>query len=93
MKRVYEKPRVAIEYFTLAQSIAVSCGYSEDKFFGHPAQGDKSACGWDNGLDLGAVYWVVGTTSNCTVDTAQDAVISDKICYNEPAGGAAIFAS
>lgn len=91
MKRVYEKPMVAIEHFTLAQSIAVSCGYTHDKYFGSPAQGDKLNCGWNNGI--GEVYWIVGTTSNCTLDTDADAIIGDKVCYNEPAGGAQIFAS
>ena len=93
MKKVYEKPMVAIESFILTQSIAVSCGYTPDKFFGHPTHGDAlyDGCGWDNGLG-GQVYWAVGAIDACNVDTDYDAVVGE-VCYNEPAGGAQIFAS
>ena len=49
MKKVYKKPTIAIESFALTQSIAVSCGYTDDQFQGHPTQADKPVCGWDNG--------------------------------------------
>ena len=91
MKKVYTKPTIAIESFALNQSVAVSCGYTDDKFVGFPTQTDKENCGWNDGWS-GAVYWHTGVGSNCTQETDDNAVIGE-VCYNEPNGAPMIFAS
>ena len=55
MKKVYTKPTVLIESFVLNQSIAVSCGYTDDKFVGFPTQTDKATDGAE--LFTGIPVW------------------------------------
>lgn len=88
MKKIYKKPSVAIEHFILAQNIAYSCGYTDDKFFGHPTHADKQNCGWDDGL--GEIYWT--STPACGGNYDPDLDVGE-VCYNTPAGAAMIFAS
>lgn len=93
MKKVYKKPTIAIESFALTQSIAVSCGYTDDQFQGHPTQADKPVCGWDNGWGMGEVYWNTSyPDTDCNINTSEDAGVGE-VCYNEPNGAATIFAS
>lgn len=88
MKKVYKKPMIAMEYFTLNQNIAVSCGYNDENYFGHPTQADKTNCGWDDGF--GEIFWV--TVGPCSDNYSPDLEIGE-VCYNAPAGVATIFAS
>lgn len=89
MKARYEKPLVKIERFAITQSIAAHCGYSSDKYSGHPTHADKNACGWDDGY--GEVYWT-STNTGCNGSYSEDSVIGE-VCYNNPNGGVQIFAS
>lgn len=88
MKKLYKKPSVLIEHFILAQNVAASCGYTDDKFLGHPTYSDRENCGWDNGL--GEVYWTNTPACSGAYDPDLDA---GEVCYNTPAGAAMIFAS
>lgn len=88
MKKVYKKPRAAIEHFTLTQNIAVSCGYRDEDFLGWPTQADKANCGWNNGI--GEVYW---TQKPACGDNYSPDLPVGEVCYNSPAGTATIFAS
>lgn len=89
MKKVYEKPRAAVEYFALTQNIAVSCGYNDEDYYGKPNQADKNSCGWDSGF--GPVYWI-SVDTNCSGSYSPD-MTGAEVCYNSPAGLPMIFAS
>ena len=89
MKKVYEKPMVRLDYFTLSQSVAVDCGYSDDKYTGFPTHRDKNSCGWNNGI-TGEVYWT--STPACS-DAYLELEDVGEVCYNNPDGGKAVFSS
>lgn len=89
MKKVYTKPRIAIENFVLAQNVAVSCGYRDEDYFGWPTQGEKGQCGWNNGI--GEVFWT-SVEAGCS-DSYNPNLVIEEVCYNSPAGVATIFAS
>ena len=88
MKTKYEKPSLHIEYFALSQSIAISCGWTDEAFVGKPTHADKSVCGWDDGF--GEVYWA--TKPPCGGDYDPDLDVGE-VCYNAPNGQPQIFAS
>lgn len=88
MKQTYTKPTLRVERFTIAQSIATSCGWVSGRTEGFPTQADKSACGWNDGW--GDVYWV--TAPVCTTPTSEDAIVGE-VCYNNPNGNFSVFAS
>ena len=83
MKSKYVKPTLAVEMFSLTQSIARDCGDSIP-----PSQltsGDPHNCYWD----LGGGNTVFITPSPCSID-------GDKmgyVCYNNPSEGNYIFRS
>ena len=83
MKRVYEKPVLYIERFTLTQSIAHNCGDNLD--FGMGTLKTKESCGWDVG---GVVIFVEGN-ENCIFPTEY----LEGVCYNAPDGGYNVFNS
>lgn len=88
MKKAYVKPRLTVEYFTLNQSVATSCGWTADKFYGHPTHGDIYTCAW---VDVtGERYWT--TESTCGGSCSPDLEVSEG-CYNAPSGSQQIFAS
>lgn len=88
MKKTYMKPSITMEYFTLNQSIAMSCGWTSDKFYGHPTHGDPSSCAW---VDAGGErYWTA--TPTCDGEYATDLDVGEG-CYNAPSGSQQIFAS
>ena len=94
MKKVYEKPRAMVEYFTLAQNVAaLSCGYNDEDFKGCPTHSDKNQCGWkpDADYDFGVVYWT-STDKGCSGSFPED-MTGAEVCYNSPAGLPMIFAS
>lgn len=89
MKKVYEKPRAAVEYFSLTQNIAESCGYNDEEYYGKPNQADKGACGWETGF--GPIYWT-SPGSKCSGNYPEN-MPGAEVCYNSPAGLPMIFAS
>lgn len=91
MKAKYEKPRIAIESFTLSQSIAQSCGYNKDSYFGHPTHGDVFTCAWVEAD--GEKYWTQAAT--CGADNIVDSSFEGiaEGCYNAPSGSKQLFAS
>lgn len=88
MKKTYTKPALRLEYFTLTQSIARSCGWRDEDYIGFPTHGDESKCGWNDGF--GEVYWVETTT--CGGKYSPDLDFAE-VCYNNPNGQPQIFAS
>ena len=81
MKRVYEKPALYIERFTLAQSIASGCSPSNPDF-GMPNQNSIEVCGWD-------IYGLEIFYDLNICDYPGDAF--DFVCYNAPYGGFSAF--
>lgn len=92
MKKAYEKPRIAVEYFTLTQNIALDCGYNDD-YIGRPNQSEKGQCGWipNDDYDFGVVYWT-SPESKCSGSFPTD-LGGLEVCYDAPAGVPTIFAS
>lgn len=89
MKKTYTKPALRLEYFTLTQSIARSCGWNDEDFFGSPTHGDNTTCGWKD--VFGQVYWV--TPAACEGASNSPDLVIDEVCYNNPNGQPLIFAS
>lgn len=89
MKQTYTKPTLRVERFTIAQSIATSCGWVNGTTYGKPNHADKVNCGWDDGF--GSVYWL-NETENCTTKVGID-FEHTEVCYNNPNGNVTIFAS
>ena len=87
MKKPYVKPGRYVENFSLAQSIAAGCGASHDSTLGGPNVSTKNTCGWEVS---GAVIWPAGNVCSIFYDTEADV---GGVCYNNPNGGATIFAS
>ena len=89
MKRVYEKPGIYVENFSLSQSIADGCGAAHESTLGNPNHADKQNCGWDMG---NLVIWTDATNTKCNFFLEEDTPF-EGVCYNNPNGGASIFAS
>ena len=88
MKKTYMKPSITMEYFTLNQSIATSCGWTSDKFYGKPTHGDIYTCAWVEAD--GEKYWTV--TPTCDNAYSADLEVSEG-CYNAPYSSQQVFAS
>lgn len=89
MKKTYTKPMIAIEKFNLTQTVAQSCGVDRSSnTVGVPSSADKSTCGWDVG---GTILWV-GPTTGCNFPVDENTEVNG-MCFNNPNGGATIFAS
>ncbi|MDI9241822.1 hypothetical protein [Fusibacillus kribbianus] len=88
MKKMYVKPCITVEYFTLSQSIAQSCGWTSDKFYGKPTHADIYSCAWVDAS--GERYWT--STPTCDGSYGEDIQVSEG-CYNAPSGSQQIFAS
>lgn len=91
--KAYVKPQLHVEYFTLSQNIADSCGVPGGvTTLGRPNSGDPENCGWAVG-DI--VLWQDG--GGCTEYLAPGQTFKDigdiAICYNNPSSGYAIFGS
>ena len=100
MKKKYVKPAFGVDLFTVAQSIAMNCGWEVISEFGRPAHPDKYQCGWD----MGNVIIFLESMTSCTDPEDPDGIgiigqpvgedeKVEGICYNNPNGGATIFAS
>lgn len=81
MKKVYEKPALYIERFTLAQTIASGCSPSNPDF-GMPTQNSKEVCGWD-------IYGIEIFTNPIICDFPTEEL--SGVCYNAPDGGFSAF--
>ena len=91
MKKTYTKPALTLEYFTLTQSIAISCGWKDEDYIGFPTHGEKSTCGWNDGF--GGVYWTSTTIcKGAEIGYPEDFPVGE-VCYNNPNGQPQIFAS
>lgn len=93
MKRSYQKPRIYVESFELAQSIARNCDVdpSDASTVGRPTHNDPGVrnCGWDMGNNL--IFFVA--ESACTKIEDPNDFYWGSICYNAPQGETQIFAS
>ena len=94
MKKIYEKPGMYVENFSLSQSIAAGCNALHDSTLGNPTHWSKTTCGWNLG---NVVVWP--DTEICkagdgqiTVPWSPDAPF-EGVCYNNPTANAAIFNS
>ena len=83
MKATYTKPLLAIETFSLTQTITRDCtaDLPSDRFNG----GDPATCVWD--LGGGVTVFVAGT--NCMIDGES----AGYGCYNAPSEENYIFRS
>lgn len=88
MKKAYVKPCLTVEYFTLNQSVASSCGWTADQFYGRPTHADPFSCAWEDAS--GERYWTSPPT--CGDSYPLDIDVGEG-CYNAPSGSQQIFAS
>ena len=94
MKKVYTKPVLMMEDFTLSQTIAHNCG--DNLNFSEATLKYKESCGWNVG-DVnfdGIVDVVFNTARACSIkadETYSDGFVS--VCYNNPGSGYNIFNS
>lgn len=94
MKMKYTKPSIAVELFSLTQSIAVGCT-AFDKNMGEPTHRTKYDCGWSD--PAGEVLW--DTEVKCHVESDMDETLQPTdvpvagLCYNNPDGSFVIFNS
>ena len=86
MKKVYQKPGMYVENFSLSQSIAFDCGADHNSSLGKPGYADKDHCGWDVG---NAIIWNIGS-QNCDFPGGD---FYEGVCYNNPNGNNVIFNS
>lgn len=84
MKKVYEKPALYIERFTLAQTIASGCGENLD--LSMATHSSKKTCGWE--VAPGLILFM--SFDFCNLPTEY---FEGVVCYNAPAGGYNVFAS
>lgn len=83
MKAKYTKPLLALESFSLTQTVTRDCGDSIPK--DRLNHGDPSQCVWD--LGGGMSVFIAGT--NCVLDGEN----MGYGCYNNPSEGNYIFRS
>ena len=83
MKANYTKPLLAVELFSLTQTVARDCGTSIPKEQLHFS--DPHKCVWD--LGGGTTVFIAG--SNCVLDGEN----MGYGCYNNPSEGNYIFRS
>lgn len=83
MKSKYVKPTLAVEMFSLTQSIARDCGGSFPQ--SQLTANDAHNCKWD--LGGGASVFIVN--QHCTIDGTT----MEYVCYNNPSEGNQIFRS
>lgn len=73
MKKVYEKPAIVFESFTMSANIAGDC----EKIVGNPSKGSCGVKGSVDGLDL----FIEGVTG-CIIQNSTDD--HDGFCYHNP---------
>lgn len=94
MKKVYTKPVLMMEDFTLSQTIAHNCGDNIKDSWNQATLKYKGTCGWDSLLDAdGDGYTDILFTGApaCNTEVGADEFVG--VCYNNPSGGFNIFNS
>lgn len=98
MKKIYTKPVLMMEDFTLSQSIAHNCGENTKEMWGSVTNKSTQSCGWDLNIDSNSGS---AASSNTDVVFANAGACSgdylftefNGMCYNAPGGGWNIFNS
>ena len=85
MKQDYTKPLLAVELFSLTQTVARDCTVA-DLPMGKPNMNDAGNCGWDMGGNI--VVFVV-SEGGCT----RDGENMGLGCYNNPNENSYVFRS
>lgn len=86
MKKIYKKPNISIELFSLTQNIARNCGVPHvGNDYGVHQFGDENSCCWYDYVDR---IWFI-ENSICDVSPED----SSLICYNNPNNDTVVFAS
>ena len=83
MKANYTKPMLAVEFFSLTQTVARDCGGSIPK--DQLNFGDPNQCAWD----LGGGMTVFTVPPNCKINGEN----MGYGCYNKPSEGNYVFRS
>lgn len=89
MRKVYKKPHLFMETFSITQSVATGCGaVGGGNTLGKPTHWEKETCGWsfDN-----IIVWTDANNSCSIKWDKNDPYMS--VCYNNPEGGNNIFSS
>ena len=92
MRESYVKPVLFFESFALSQTIAKFCENAHQSGFGEPNHYNETECAWDTG----AYALFLTTTAPKTCDFPMDDYEGEDMggmCYNNPSGGQAFFAS
>lgn len=89
MKKIYKKPILFMETFSITQSVATGCGaVAGGNSLGKPTHWEKETCGWSYG---NMIVWTEANTG-CSVKWGKDDEYA-SLCYNNPDGGNNIFSS
>lgn len=91
MKKVYSKPSVYIEDYSLSAHIAGNCGagINSGTMFGQPGFGDPYNCAWKYG-DTILAYINVNYCGDNAVDNVEDFM---GYCYNSGNDDYRVFSS
>lgn len=84
MKKTYLKPQLAVENFSLSQTIASACGNVITGTGGQPNQSYVKACAFEY---MSGITLFNDSGKGCTVDRL------DYICYNNQEASGAVFYS
>lgn len=88
MKKMYVKPRLGLDLFTLFQAVPMVCDYSSEKVMGWPTQGNGEDCTWCVGDDF-TVF--LESNENCLMKYEE--FEWDWFCYNNLESGEIVFGS
>lgn len=93
MKKVYTKPVLVMDDFTLSQSIAHNCGDNIKDIWNQATLKYKGSCGWDTMIDAdgNGVTDIIFVNDKCNTVIGADEFVG--VCYNNPEGGWNIFNS
>lgn len=94
MKKVYTKPVLMMEDFTLSQSIAHNCGDNIKDSWHQATLKYKVTCGWDTLIDAdgnGTTDILFISDQICNTVVGPDEFVG--VCYNNPGGGFNVFNS
>ena len=87
MKELYVKPMIAIESFSLCQSIARHCDNYHISTAGEATHYNEDTCVWDAG---GFTFFY---EDHCDYSMDADSWEIEGACYNNPEGAVGIFSS
>lgn len=89
MKKMYEKPQIALDLFTLLQAVPLVCDYDRDAGLGIPTQGNGDDCEWYMDDDF-IIFLQERDVCSLKWEDAQE---WNMFCYNGPNPGTEIFGS